>query len=113
MKKDSGMYWSLRNKTEDVERALTQGDLRAARLAALELGVRLSTTAAPPLQDGGADFETRADADGSCADKILSMFARELQRLVAFLKQDDPARAGEVVHLLFKHLATLDGKGER
>ena len=113
MKQESGMYWSLRNKTEDVDRALAQGDLRWARLAALELGLRLSTTAAPPLQDGGADFETRADADGPFADKILSMFARELQRLVAFLKQDDPARAAGVVQLLFKHLDTLDGKGER
>ncbi len=109
----AGVYWSLRNKTEDVERALAQGDLRRARLAALELGVRLSTTAPPPLQDGGADSETRADADGTCADKVLSMFARELQRLVSFLKQGDPARAAEVVQLLFKHLDTLDGKGER
>lgn len=107
------MYRSLRNKTADVERALAQGDLRWARLAALELGVRLSTTAVPPLQDGGADFETRADPDGPCADKVLSMFARELQRLVAFLKQDDPAHAGEVVHLLLKHFDTLDGKGDR
>lgn len=107
------MYWSLRNKTEDVERALAQGDLRWARLAALELGVRLSTTAAPPLQDVGADSETRGNFGDLCADEVLSMFARELQRLVAFLKQDDPARAGEVVHLLFKHLDTLDGKGGR
>ncbi len=113
MKKESGMYWSLRNKTEDVERALAQGDLRWARWAALELGVRLSTTAAPPLQDGGADSETRAVAHGPCADNVLSMFARELQRLVAFLKQDDPTRVADVVRLLFKHLDTLDGKGGR
>lgn len=113
MTKESGRYWSLRNKTEDVERALAQGDLRWARLAALELGLRISTTAAPPLQDGGADSETRGNVGGPCADKVLSMFARELQRLVAFLKQDDPPRAAEVVQLLFKHLDALDGMGER
>ena len=113
MRKESGMYWSLRNKTEDVDRALAQGDPRWARLAALELGVRLSTTAAPPSQERGSDSETQVDADGPCADKVLSMFALELQRLVDFLKQDDPARAAGMVQLLFKHLDTLDGKGGR
>jgi hypothetical protein len=82
MTKESGMYWSLRNKTEDVERALAQGDLRWARLAALELGVRLSTTAAPPSQERGSDSDTRVCSDGPCADNVLLMFARELQRLV-------------------------------
>lgn len=107
------MYWSLRNKTEDVQRASSRGDLRWARLAAFELGVRLSTTAVPPLHAGNTDFQARADGIDQCVDAVLATFGQELSRLVAFLKIDEPARAAEVVQLLFKHLDTLDGKGEQ
>lgn len=37
-------YWSLRNKAEDIDRALGRGDSASARLAAYELGVRFSHT---------------------------------------------------------------------
>lgn len=107
------MYWSLRNKTEDIQRALSREDSRWAQLAAFELGVRLSTTAVPPPNAGSSDFQTRADADEQCDVTVLSMFGKELLRLVAFLKKDEPARAAEVVQLLFEHLDTLDRKGDR
>lgn len=107
------MYWSLRNKTEDVQRALSRGDLRWARLAAFELGVRLSTTAVPPLHAGNTDFQARADVIDQCVDAVLSMFGQELSRLVAFLKEDEPARAAEAVQMLFNHLDMLDKKGDR
>ena len=113
MKKEPGVYWSLRNKTEDVQRALARGDLRWARLAASELGVRLSTAAVPPLHAGSAAPQTPPDANDQYVDAVLATFGKELSRLVAFLKQDAPAPAAEVVELLFELLDTLDQKGGR
>ena len=105
------MYWSLRNKTEDVERALVQSDSQRARMAALELGVRFSTTAASPSQAGEVAFGRRGNSDLG-AVKVLSMFGQELSRLLAFLKQHEPAHAAEVVQLLINHLDTLDKKSD-
>lgn len=107
------MYWSLRNKTEDVQRALAREDSRWARLAALELRVRLSSTVVSPLHAGDADFQARADVIDQCVDAVLATFGQELSRLVDFLKIDEPERAAEVVQRLFKHLDTLDEKGDR
>lgn len=105
------MYLSLRNKTEDIERALAAGDIRWARMAALELGVRLShTTTSPPLQ---ATCEGQADAEDQSTEEALSAFGEDLERLLGFLKKNEAAHASEVAQQLFLLLDTLDHKGSQ
>ena len=104
-------YWSLRNKTEDVERALARGNNAWARMAAYELGIRLShTTTALQLQVDNMGREGQADTDDQSIEKVLSQFGQELDRLLDFLKANQASRAAEVVQLLFKTLDALDRK---
>ncbi|MCR6480896.1 hypothetical protein NU688_32395 [Variovorax sp. ZS18.2.2] len=106
------MYWSLRNKTEDIDRALAACNTRWARMAALELGVRLShTSSALRLQAGSMGPEEQADADDQPTEEILFIFEQELERLLDLLKENQAAGASEVVQKLFLLLDALDHKG--
>lgn len=102
-------YWSLRNKTEDIERALARGDSASARLAAHELGVRLShTVTAAREHTESTSAEGQASSGEQPIERALSRFGAELDRLIALLKAKQASRAVEVVQLMFLRLDDLD-----
>lgn len=107
-------YWSLRNKTEEVGRALAQRNNAWARMAAFELGIRLShTITALQLQAGSSGHKEKPTTDDPSIEKGLAQLVQELDRLRTFLQENQEERATEVVQLLFELLDTLDHKGGR
>lgn len=102
-------FWSLRNKTEDVARALKSGDNASARMAAYELGMRLPRTTTT-LQANGLDQVRQAEAGATSIESLLARFEQEQSRLIALPKNDQALIAAEVVSLLFGILDALDKK---
>ncbi|APW39536.1 hypothetical protein RD110_21880 [Rhodoferax koreense] len=100
--------WSLRNKLEDIERALTQGSNVSARMAAHELSIRLChTTTALQLEAEGMNCAEPSMTDGQARLGLLSRFGVELDRLIGSLRDNQPSRAAEATQLLFGLLAAL------
>lgn len=102
-------YWSLRNKAEDIERALTRGESVSARLAAYELGVRFSHTVTAAREHAESrSAEGQATSGERAIERLLSLFGAELDRLIALLKTKQVSLAAEVVQLMFLRLDDLD-----
>ena len=102
-------YWSLRNKTEGIERALARSDSASARLAAYELGVRFShTVTAAREHTESTSAEGQTSSGERPIERALSRFGSELDRLIALLKAKQASRAAEVVQLMFLLLDDLD-----
>ena len=87
----------MRNEAQDLQRALALGDLRWARLVAIELEVCLSTTRVPQEQTTNPDAEAGKDTDGQRASDVFSILEQDLARAYALLKDNEPARVAEVV----------------
>lgn len=102
-------YWSLRNKAEDIERALTRGDNASARLAAHELGIRFSHTVTAAREHAESrNAEGQENSGERAIERVLSLFGAELDRLIALLKTKQVSLAAEVVQLMFLLLDDLD-----
>lgn len=102
-------FWSLRNKTEDIERALARGNSTLARLAAYELGVRLSHTLtalrelAESRSAGG-----QASSEEQAIERVLSRFGAKLDRSIGFLEAQQLRLAAEAMHSMLRLLDDLD-----
>ena len=105
----AGVYWSLRNKLEDVERALTQGQNASARMAGHELGIRLShLTNVLQLQTEGAALATPTKQDDWSFQEAHTRFEDMLDLLLSLLKDKQHSRAVEVVQQMCELLDVLD-----
>lgn len=102
-------YWSLRNKLEDVECALTQGQNTVVRMACHELAIRLSHMIIDQrLQTDGVVLTKTLKQDNQPLQETLKLFEEGANQLFLLINDKKDLRAYGVVQRLFELLNALD-----
>lgn len=102
-------YWSLRNKLEDVGRALAKSDSARARMATYELGMRLGPTMSTlQSQTGSAGREAHPATSDWSTLSLIRQVGIGVNQLHNHLKAMHLELAADVVKRLFELLDSLD-----